>query len=187
MVFDHGHKPAILFLAHRVPYPLDKGDRIRTFHVLRFLARRAVVHLACLADEPVSDEDRRVLTGICHQVQIVPLGNRSRLLRALGSAACGRTITEGAFSSPGLRHLVHEWAKETKFHAAMGSASSMASYLRVPELANVPKVLDLMDVDSEKWLDYSRAQFPGPCPGFSEPRVVACGGWNERWPSGRGR
>ena len=159
MAFDHGDKPEILFLAHRIPYPLDKGDRIRTFHILRFLARRANVHLACLADESVTDEDRRILTGICHRVQIVPLGNKSRLLRGLGSAVCGRTITEGAFSSSGLRGLVHRWAKETKFHAAMGSASSMASYLAVPELANVAKVLDLMDVDSQKWLDFSRARY----------------------------
>jgi polysaccharide biosynthesis protein PslH len=158
MAFDDSNKPDVLFLAHRVPYPLDKGDRIRTFHILRFLARRAKVHLACLADEPVTEEAVAALTGICHRLHIVPLGHKTRLLRALGSLVCGRTITQGAFSSAGLRRVLLQWTKETKFHAAMASASSMAPYLRLRELANIPAVLDLMDVDSEKWLDYSRAR-----------------------------
>ena len=158
MVFGDGNRPDILFLAHRVPFPLDKGDRIRTFHILRFLASRACVHLASLADEPVTEEARRALARLCHRVDIVPLGKKTRLLRGVGSLVCGRTITEGAFSSPALRRLLLQWGKETKFHAAMASASSMASFLRMRTFANVPKVIDLMDVDSEKWLDYSRAR-----------------------------
>jgi polysaccharide biosynthesis protein PslH len=158
MAFGHNDKPDLLLLAHRVPYPLDKGDRIRTFHILRFLARRAAVHLACLADEPVTDAAQQALTKLCHRVQIVPLGKNLRLLRAMGSTIRGHTISEGAFSSSGLRRLLVQWAKGTKFHAAMGSASSLVPYLRLPELADVPKVLDLMDVDSQKWLDYARAR-----------------------------
>lgn len=154
----HNDKPDILVLAHRVPYPLDKGDRIRTFNLLRFLSCRASVHLACLADEPVRAEAMQALAGVCHRLHIVPLGKTSRSLRAMGSLICGRTITQGAFSSGGLRHLLRQWLKDSKFHAVMGTASSMAPYLRVPELANVPAVLDLMDVDSEKWFDYSRAR-----------------------------
>ncbi|MGJ3628078.1 hypothetical protein AB5I41_15880 [Sphingomonas sp. MMS24-JH45] len=40
----------ILFLAHRVPFPPDRGDRIRSFHVLRHLAARARVHLVAFAE-----------------------------------------------------------------------------------------------------------------------------------------
>jgi sugar transferase (PEP-CTERM/EpsH1 system associated) len=158
MAFDDGNQPDILFLAHRVPYPPDKGDRIRTFHMLRFLARRAAVHLACLADEPVTPEAAATLGGLCRRLHIVPVGRKTRLLKAVGSLVCGRSLTQGAFSSPALRRTVVQWAQETKFHAAMTSASSMAPYLRLPALAAVPAVLDLMDVDSQKWLDYARVR-----------------------------
>jgi hypothetical protein len=40
----------ILFLAHRIPFPPDRGDKIRSHHVLRALAAMAPVHVACLAD-----------------------------------------------------------------------------------------------------------------------------------------
>ena len=42
--------PRVLYVTHRVPFPPDKGDRIRTFHLLRQLAARGRVWLACPAD-----------------------------------------------------------------------------------------------------------------------------------------
>jgi sugar transferase (PEP-CTERM/EpsH1 system associated) len=146
----------VLYLAHRVPYPPDKGDRIRAYHLLRFLARRAAVHLACLADEPVPAETVSVLGECCQRVTVVRLGRWSRWASALGSLVCGSTVTEGAFRSPGLRATVRRWAAETAFDAAIASASSMVPYLRLPELRGVPAVVDLVDVDSQKWFDYQR-------------------------------
>ncbi len=147
----------LLFLAHRVPYPPDKGDRIRTFHLLRHLARRARVFLACLGDEPVSDETASVLLGSCERVAVVPQGP-SRWLRAATGFVLGRTVTEGAFWSPELRRTVAEWAGQVKFHAALASSSAMAPYLQVPDLRGVPAVIDLVDVDSQKWFDYAAAR-----------------------------
>ncbi len=40
----------ILFLAHRMPFPPDRGDKIRSHHVLKALAGLAPVHVACFAD-----------------------------------------------------------------------------------------------------------------------------------------
>ena len=45
-------RPNLLYLVHRLPYPPDKGDRIRSFHLVKCLSRHANLHLACLADEP---------------------------------------------------------------------------------------------------------------------------------------
>ncbi|HEY7424164.1 MAG TPA: TIGR03087 family PEP-CTERM/XrtA system glycosyltransferase [Gemmataceae bacterium] len=147
--------PNILFLAHRVPYPPDKGDRIRSFNLLRFLSRRACVHLACLADEPVEEDTMLALRSYCARVAVVPVGGRSRWLRALFSLARGRTVSEGAFDLPELGAVVRRWASETRFDVTLASASSIAPYLRLEELRDIPAVLDLMDVDSQKWFDYA--------------------------------
>jgi sugar transferase (PEP-CTERM/EpsH1 system associated) len=140
-----------------VPYPPDKGDRIRTFHLLRFLARHAAVHLACLADEPVPAGVAEALGRYCARVAVVRLGGWSRWLRALGSLARGRTITEGAFRAPALHALVRDWAATTPFRAAVASSSGMVPYLQAAGLGAVPAVIDLIDVDSQKWFDYHRA------------------------------
>jgi sugar transferase (PEP-CTERM/EpsH1 system associated) len=145
----------LLFVAHRVPYPPDKGDRIRSYHLLRTLAQRSRVHLACLADEPVAADTIDALGRICHRVRVVPLGARSRWARASLAIASGRTATEGAFDSPRLRLILGEWAADTRFHAAVASSSGVAPYLRLSGLRDVWAVVDLVDVDSQKWLDYA--------------------------------
>src|SRR5262249_52360756 len=73
------------------------------------------------------------------------------------SLAKGKSISEGAFSSRSLRKIIAAWAHETSFHAALASSSSMAPYLRLPSLSGVPAVVDLIDLDSQKWLDYAAA------------------------------
>ena len=150
-------RPNVLFLAHRVPYPPDKGDRIRSFQVLRWLSQRAAVHLACLADEPVAPADYEMLRGTVERVSIVPVGRWSRWSRIFGSLACGGTATEGAFASSALRAVVESWGREKRFHVALASASSMVPYLRLPCLRETPAVVDLVDVDSQKWLDYAES------------------------------
>ncbi len=153
-------RPNLLYVVHRTPYPPDKGDRIRTFHLLRHFSRRAAVHLACLADEPVPEEATAALQRYCERVAVVPLG-RSRWPRAALALLRGRTITEGAFESAALAATLRDWARETRFAACIASASSVAPYLRMPELRDVPAVVDLMDVDSQKWFDYAAAsRFP---------------------------
>ena len=42
----------LLFLAHRIPYPPQKGDKIRSWHILSHLSQRYRVHLACFIDDP---------------------------------------------------------------------------------------------------------------------------------------
>lgn len=154
------NRPDILVVAHRVPYPPDKGDRIRVFHLLKYLSGFASLHLACLADEPVADGALGVLNGICKRVAVVPLGP-GRWLRGIGSLVRGRSISEGAFSSPQLKHVLRIWAATTRFRAAIASSSAVAPYLWTGKLVKVPAVVDLIDVDSQKWFDYATASsFP---------------------------
>jgi sugar transferase (PEP-CTERM/EpsH1 system associated) len=148
----------LLYIVHRVPFPLDKGDRIRAFHLLRYLSRQANVHLACLADEPASEETLSVLRRYCHRLSVVPLGP-SRWLRAIVSLIRGRTVSEGVFHAPALAATLRDWAAETTFDVALASSSAVAPYLRLPELSSVPAIVDLVDVDSQKWLDYASADY----------------------------
>lgn len=145
----------MLFLAHRVPYPPNRGDRIRSFHLLSYLAERADVSLAYLADRPPPEETNRVLAGLCRRVAAESL-HPTRWLHAAGSLAAGRTATEGLFRSGRLRRTLRQWTAETRFDVVVVFCSSMAQYLDLPGLAGVPVVVDLVDVDSEKWFHYAR-------------------------------
>ncbi len=144
----------VFYLTHRVPYPPDKGDRIRTYHILRFLAARARVYLACLSDEPAPSHVHAELKRYCERVAVVPLG-QTRWLGGFRSLARGFTATEGVFDAPRMHRVIEDWRRTTRFHAALASSSGLAPYLRNPALQGVPIVVDLIDVDSQKWLDFA--------------------------------
>ena len=146
----------ILFVTHRLPWPPDKGDRIRSWHLLRYLATLGEVRLVGLSDEPVPAETLDVLRGVCREVRIFEQ-DKTRWLGALGSVLRGRTISEGAFSDSRVRRCVRDWSREVTFDGAVASASSVAPYIHLPELRDARKVVDLVDVDSRKWLDYAAA------------------------------
>src|SRR5207302_11333912 len=136
----------ILYLVHRLPFPPDKGDRIRAFHILQFLAKQGPVHLATLADErcsgQVNAEARAGLSRYCEKLAIIPLP-RTRRLRMIGSLAIGRTASEGAFDSPALRAVLRSWFQKTRYRVRLVSASSMVPYLQMPELRGGPAIADL--------------------------------------------
>jgi polysaccharide biosynthesis protein PslH len=150
----------VLYLTHRVPYPPDKGDRIRNYHLLRQLRTHARVWLGSLADEPVPSETLAALKELCERVAIVPVGGFNRWMKAGISLLGGRSMSEGLFSHSELRRTIREWTSQTRFGAAVVSASSLAPYLRRDGLENARAIIDLVDVDSQKWLDYAASGKP---------------------------
>ncbi|MCC7087147.1 MAG: TIGR03087 family PEP-CTERM/XrtA system glycosyltransferase [Pirellulales bacterium] len=148
-------RPKILYLTHRVPYPPNRGDRIRSYHTLKYLAERATVDLACLADEPVEDGSIDVLAGLCRRAAIAPLGKLDRWRRALASLARGRSATEGLFYCPQLFRTLAKWSVDTQYDAVLAFCSSMTPYLDAGRLPDMPTFVDLVDVDSQKWFDYA--------------------------------
>lgn len=149
-------KSEILYVTHRVPWPPDRGDRIRTWNILKHLSKSATVDLICLADEPVTQETRDALARVTRRLAILPHSGKQRYLRGALSLVTGRTVTEGLFHSRNLSLTVRQWAQQSSYVGAMASSSGIAKYVMPPILNDVKKVwIDLIDVDSQKWIDYA--------------------------------
>lgn len=117
--------------------------------------------MASLADEPVSQETREVLADLCESVAIVSVQSKLRKLRMAYSILTGGIASLAAFRSAQLEKVIDSWAASTPFDLAIASASNVAPYLESNRLSSVPKIVDLVDVDSEKWLNYaSSSTFP---------------------------
>jgi len=48
------NRPPLLYLTHRIPYPPNKGDKVRSFNILRQLARTHRVWLGSFVDHPTT-------------------------------------------------------------------------------------------------------------------------------------
>jgi sugar transferase (PEP-CTERM/EpsH1 system associated) len=115
--------------------------------------------LATLSDEPVSDEARAALAESCEKLAIIPQSPMRRF-RMLWSLAMGRTASEGAFYSRPLRRILKGWCGTHRYRACIVSASSMTPYLGMPGLRDLPAIVDMVDVDSQKWHDYAASGRP---------------------------
>jgi sugar transferase (PEP-CTERM/EpsH1 system associated) len=146
-------RPRLLMVTHRVPHPPNCGDRIRTWNTLNQLAADFDIHLACLCDEPVHLQSWRALARLTHTVAIQPLGKARRLLGGAASLLTGGSISEGAFYTASLQKTIDEWVADRAFDAALAVCSSTAGYIEHLPISR--KVLDLVDVDSQKWADYA--------------------------------
>ncbi len=140
----------ILFLAHRVPYPPDRGDKVRSHHVLRHLSGLGRVHLATFADDPRDMGHEDALGQWCAGVKVLrrSKGNARAAIEAL---ARGRTVSEAAFDSAAMRATVAELLAARRYAAVYVYSGQMAQYLP----ADLPFVMDFVDMDSAKFASYA--------------------------------
>lgn len=145
----------ILFLTHRVPYPPDRGDRIRSFHLLQHFTQQGNVYLASLNDEPAPKATQEALEERCEGVCVRTLGGPERWLRACQTMLAGRSATEGLFVHPAVAKQIKLWTDTIAFDVIVVFCSSMYPYVRHLQPGKTRTVVDLVDVDSQKWMDYA--------------------------------
>jgi sugar transferase (PEP-CTERM/EpsH1 system associated) len=154
-------KPEILFLAHRIPYPPDRGDKIRSWHVLRHLGRHAKVHLACFADDPADAAHlpalRDAMGDALGDTCVATIGS-SKLLWMAKAWGQRLTINEAAMSSGEIRAFVTRNLSERPIAGVYAFSVQMARY--VPVDLKPPFVMDFVDFDSAKYADYARTSGP---------------------------
>lgn len=156
-------KPELLFLAHRIPYPPDRGDKIRSWHVLRHLGRFATVHLACFADDEADAAHlpalRAAMGGSLGEAFVTPIVP-SKLLWLAKAYARRLTINEAAMSSAALQRFVARIVAERPAAGIYAYSVQMARF--VPAGFRRPFVMDFVDFDSAKYADYARSSgLPG--------------------------
>lgn len=142
----------ILFLAHRVPYPPDRGDRIRSFNILKKLREFGAVHVGAFADDEDDAEIAETLAPLLGSMQL-ELRPASKLVAACKALATGRPASLPLFASPSMQAYVDRILAERPIDLVFVFSGQMAQY--VPALpAQVRFVMDFVDVDSAKFGAY---------------------------------
>ena len=152
-------KPDLLFISHRIPWPLNKGEKIRGWHVIEHLARAWRIHLGCVVDDPADMAHVAKLQSMCASVGAFPIDRRVQKVRALLRARPGRPLMPDFYFSPALQRWVDTAMAHTKMDVVYIFSVAMAPY--VIGLDHPCKLLDATDIDSEKWAEYATsAKFP---------------------------
>jgi sugar transferase (PEP-CTERM/EpsH1 system associated) len=149
----------LLYLAHRIPYPPNKGDKIRSYHFLKYLTSEYNIHLGTFIDDPKDWQYTDKLNELCagtHYLELKPLQAKIKSLRGL--------LTGEALSLPYYKNqAMQDWVDNTiKTHAikkVLIFSSVMAQFI-VPMLQHgnehdIDIIVDFGDVDSDKWRQYA--------------------------------
>ncbi|MCD6459377.1 TIGR03087 family PEP-CTERM/XrtA system glycosyltransferase [bacterium] len=151
----------ILFLAHRIPYPPNKGDKIRAFHEISYLNKNHNVDLCTLIDDKNDFQYVETLRKHCRNLEYCVINSKLKKIFSLFSVlTCNKTCTEKYFWSPSLFLKCKKLILKNKYDIIFIYCSSMAKYVQHYS-DKIPCVIDFVDIDSNKWLQYSKfAKFP---------------------------
>jgi len=146
----------LLFLAHRVPYPPDRGDKIRSYNILKHLAQRHRVHLAAFADDAAeaaaAEDGLRPLVAKLH----IERRTRSRGAAAALALATHKSVSVTAFAHKGMAGFVDRLLADEPIEQVYVFSGQMAQYAP----GDRPFVMDFVDMDSEKFAAYGHAARP---------------------------
>ena len=143
----------ILYLVHRIPYPPDKGDKIRSYHLLRFLAAEHELFLCAFVDDPAEERFSTELRQYCADIFLCPVGSWRSRVAALTAGLSGRSLSVGYYADPAMNDRVRGLLTQHRFEAIVAFSSTMAQYLP-PRGGSSTIIADFVDVDSDKWRQY---------------------------------
>jgi len=147
----------LLFISQRIPYPPNKGDKLRSFSVLRHLAKSWRIHLGCFVDDPSDWQYVEDLRPFCADLCCVGLDRHRAKLRSLTGLITGTSLSQRYFRSARLSKWVDAVLRDVQPSAAFLYSSVMGQYVgRADQIRPRRVVMDFVDVDSDKWRQYAQ-------------------------------
>ncbi len=146
----------LLYLVHRIPYPPNKGDKIRSFHLLKHFSRRHRVFLGTFVDDPQDWQHAAVVQTYTEDALILPLARRRIILGGLTGLLRGQPLTQACYADRKLSAWCRSLVSARRIDAVFVFSSAMAQF--VDPAWRLPKIIDFVDVDSDKWRQYAASK-----------------------------
>lgn len=146
----------LLYLVHRLPYPPNKGDKVRSYHLLKHLVQKHRVFLATFVDDPADEAYIETVRAICPDVYVARLQPTTAKVRSLLGLLTDQALGLRYYQNAGLQAWVDHILARFQIDASVVFSSVMAQYVfPKDDGGRPPMVVDFVDVDSAKWTQYS--------------------------------
>ena len=143
----------LLYLSHRIPYPPNKGDKIRSYHLLKHLTQRYQVHLGTFIDDPDDWQHVDTVKALCAETCILPLHPMRAKLLSLQGLLKNQALTLDYYKNGEMQEWVSKVVKQHDISKILIFSSAMAQYAINENQAQ--RVIDFVDIDSDKWQQYA--------------------------------
>jgi sugar transferase (PEP-CTERM/EpsH1 system associated) len=149
-------KEPLLFLCHRIPFPPNKGDKITTFNLLKFLSKRYQVHLGCFIDDEFDKQYIHELNSYCKTSFCFDISNRQQSVSGLKALFSGSAVSIAHYHSREFQAWVDSTIENNQIDLLFVYSSGMSQFVEKKQYINKTRILDMADIDSDKWRQYAK-------------------------------
>jgi sugar transferase (PEP-CTERM/EpsH1 system associated) len=135
----------IFVLLSRVPYPIEKGDKLRAFHQIRCLARNNEIILCALSDSPVHTDAIKALSGFCSEIHIIPLSKVGMIWNVIKVFFNGKPLQVGYFYRCNAKKQIQTIIEKCQPDHIFCQLTRVSEYVKD---SKIPKTLDYQDIFS---------------------------------------
>ena len=150
----------ILFLTQRLPYPPNKGEKIRHFHLLKTCAEHHRIHLGTLIDDPADWTHVEALAPYCADIHVGALDPARARVTCQRGWLTNAPLSFTYFAQAGLRRWIHDVLTRIRPAAVMVCSTNMAPYVLNHPFRPEVLIVDYADLDSAKWAAYAEHNAP---------------------------
>ncbi|MBA4141473.1 MAG: TIGR03087 family PEP-CTERM/XrtA system glycosyltransferase [Nitrosospira sp.] len=143
----------LLYLVHRIPYPPNKGDKIRSYHLLKYLSRHYRIHLGTFVDDQNDLKYLDTVRDFCGDTFFANLRPTAARLRSLYGLVSRGPLTLHYYQDKGLQDWVNDVLQRRPIKKVLVFSSAMAQYVR--RAGGIRRIIDFVDIDSDKWMQYA--------------------------------
>lgn len=147
----------ILVVLSRIPFPLEKGDKLRAYYQLKELSRWHELYLVALYSHAIPGEAMRELTPFCREVHFLKQHPVRSAFNMAGAFLSGLPVQCGYFYSHRNHKKIDEIVRAVQPDRIYCQLFRMAEYVRNYA---IPKVLDYQDAFSKGMERRARKAFP---------------------------
>lgn len=149
------NKEPLLFLCHRIPFPPNKGDKITTFNLLKYLSERYFVHLGCFIDDEFDRQYIQELEQFCQSSFCLDICERRQSTSGVKALLTGESVSTAHYRSVKFQQWVDETIDENEIDLLFVYSSGMSQFVEHEKYIDKTRVLDMADIDSDKWRQYA--------------------------------
>jgi sugar transferase (PEP-CTERM/EpsH1 system associated) len=144
----------LLFLTHRIPYPPNKGDKIRSYHFLKYLSLNFKVHLGTFIDDPNDWQYTDKLDDLCESTCYIELNPLLAKIKSVQGLVAGEPLSLPYYKNKRMQEWVNQTISAHSITKVLIFSSVMAQFINDDQSIDI--IVDFVDVDSDKWRQYAQ-------------------------------
>ncbi len=133
----------LVYLTSRIPFPLEKGDKLRAYHQMRLLGVSHDIHLIVVSNSKLKNDAKVELEKFCKSVRVYETKTSSILTNMFISLLNGLPFQVGYFFNSGAHYFIHQAIKEIQPNHIFVQLIRMSEYVK--DIKHIPKTIDYID------------------------------------------